>query len=134
MRSLLITTAAAMLIMVADAGAQTRIEQNNKHQTIGLSGLYADTSCSPVDVSGKVVKTDFSDNALTITGFVVERKNGTRQFVNVSIPDGLGSASMSEVYEGLQRLLKPGHSIHGRALACGRQEESSHSNRLTRAG
>jgi hypothetical protein len=84
-----------------------------------LSGLYADQSCSPIDVKGRVVKRDFAGDALTITGFIVERSDGTRQFINVSIPSDLGMAARSMVDDGLQRLLKKGRDVRARALACG---------------
>ena len=109
----------AAQLLVGQAFGQVQFQQNRAGHATELSSLYSDQSCSPIDVKGRVVKRDFADDALTITGFIVERSEGTRQIVNVSIPSDLGMAARSVVYDGLQRLLKEGRDVRARALACG---------------
>ena len=72
-----------------------------------------------IDVSGIVVKREFANDAITVKDFVVERSDGTREIVNVGIPDDLGMAMRSIVFDGLQRLLRPGRSIRATAAGCG---------------
>ena len=61
----------------------------------------------------------FSLGRLTVTGFVVERADGTRQFVNVDMPADLSMSERDAVFDGLQRLLEQGRVVGGRAVSCG---------------
>jgi hypothetical protein len=109
----------AAQLLAGQAFSQVQFQQNRAGQTTELSGLYADQSCSSVDIKGRVVKRDFASDALSITGFVVERRDGTRQFVNVSIPSDLSMVARSVVDDGLQRLLREGREVRASCLACG---------------
>ncbi len=113
-------TAIACCAFAGSAFAQIRFAQNSIGQTTELTGLFRDPSCpSTVDVSGRVVKREFADDAVTVNGFVVERADGTRQFVNVEVPRDLDMATQSIVYDGLQRLLQQDRQIQGQAVGCG---------------
>jgi hypothetical protein len=113
-------TASAIGLLAKQADAEVRFSQNKSNQTISLSGLVdPDANCSLVGIGGRVVKRDFGNDALTITGFVVERADGTRQFVNVDMPANLSMSERDAVFDGLQRLLEQGRVVGGRAVSCG---------------
>lgn len=56
---------------------------------------------------------------VAVRGFVVEHSDGTREVVNVEIPEGLGAAIRGNVLVGLQRLLREGRIVHGLVTLCG---------------
>jgi hypothetical protein len=66
-----------------------------------------------------VVKRQFADDAITVTGFVVEHSDGTREFVNVEVAEDLSMAARGAVITGLQRLLREGRIVHGVVILCG---------------
>lgn len=99
--------------------AEVHFRQNRLHQTIELSGLYADSTCERVPIRGTVVKRQFAQNALDMTGFVYQRPDGTRQFVNVDTYPELDSVTQDIIANGFQRLLKVGRILRGWALECG---------------
>ena len=102
------------------AEADITYKQNKAHQTIALSGLYDDPSCATNwPLNGRVIRREFESDDLTIKGFIIEKGDGTRDYVNVSVPDNLSMAVRSIVDDGLQRLLKPGRVISGQAVLCG---------------
>ncbi len=117
-KSGIIYFATATLLANSAFGA-VQIRQNAKHETTEVSGLFGDSTCSSIGVFGRVVKREFAADALTLTGFVVEHGDGTRQFINVEIPPHLDMTTRESVFDGLQRLLKEGRLVTGRALACG---------------
>jgi hypothetical protein len=108
-----------ILLISTQATAEAHFKQNKLNHTVEKSGLYEDPTCSRQVVSGTVVKREFSNDAITVTGFIFERVDGTRQLVNVDVPSGLNRVSQEIVDDGLQRLLRVGRVIHGRALQCG---------------
>jgi hypothetical protein len=103
----------------ASAHAEVGFKQNRLHQTIELSGLSDDPSCTPRIIRGKVVQRHFASDGLSLDGFVFERTDGSRQYVNVEADTDPGLAMQSIEDNGLQRLLRVGRIIHGHALQCG---------------
>jgi hypothetical protein len=93
--------------------------KENGGQTTEISGLFADPDCSPMKLRGKIVKRNFNENGVTITGFVIEAQNGSRTFVNVDIPDRLDMVTLDYVTHGLQTLLLEGRYAHVGVRACG---------------
>jgi hypothetical protein len=65
------------------------------------------------------VKRDFAPDAVKLTGIVLEAPDGTREFINVSVPDDLNMALRGNVFRGLQALTRTGRKVSGRAFACG---------------
>jgi len=65
------------------------------------------------------VQREFANDAVSLKGFVVERADGTRKFVNVDIPDDLSMMARDAVFDGLQRLLQQGRLVRADAVACG---------------
>jgi hypothetical protein len=94
--------------------------QNEMHQTVELAGLDSDKSCGPSkSLNGKIVKRDFAADELTVTGFVIESSDGTRDEISVLVPENLAHFPDEVIQDGLQRLLKVGRIVRGRALICG---------------
>jgi hypothetical protein len=87
---------------------------------IALSNLFPDNECYPERTSGKIVKRHFRENGLTLSGFVIEGKDGTREFVNVTVDvEKLDAVTRSWVTRGLQILLVEGRSAEITVKACG---------------
>ena len=91
--------------MARPAVAEVRIRQDATYQTIGISGLTnRDASCFTENVSGLIVRRTFDADAMTLKGFVVERADHIRRYVNVFVPPNLDRVTHEAVLTGLQRL------------------------------
>jgi hypothetical protein len=113
---------ASLGAIVSVQAAEIHYRQNNKGEVIEISELYKDSDCgsrTAVPVSGKVVKREFADDAVKISHFVVEHSDGTREIVNVEVPEGLSQTTRGNVLIGLQRLLREGRTVHGLVTLCG---------------
>lgn len=88
---------------------------------VEISGLFSDSLCHPWRVRGTVIKRDFESDGLHLKGFVVENREGARDYVNIELPDPstVGPSDAIAINQGLQVLLKEGRAIEGVALACG---------------
>jgi hypothetical protein len=113
----LLATVTFTALVIGSADAELRFERNG-NDVVGIFDLYSDASCKLRPLHGKVVQRRFEDDAMTIKGFVVEKADGTRDYVNVSLPDeGMFNANLA-IY-GLQRLIRQGRIVQGRVLWCG---------------
>jgi hypothetical protein len=110
--------AIAIIVATSQALGDVRVKQAGGH-TILVSGLYNDSSCTLKKFEGRIIKREFNADAETLSGVVIEHRDGTRDFINVSIPTDLDMATRSAVYDGLQRLTKIGRTVRGQMLACG---------------
>ncbi len=120
LRALAICSAAAIGLMARSAVAEVRIRQDATYQTIGISGLTnRDASCSTENVSGLIVRRTFDADAMTVEGFVVERADHIRRYVNVFVPPNLDRVTHEAVLTGLQRLTWEGRIVVSVAQACG---------------
>jgi hypothetical protein len=87
---------------------------------LSLSNLRPDTDCWGAWTIGNVVKRHFDRGELRLTGFVLEGKDGSRQFINVDVKlDNLDAATRSWVAHGLQTLLAEGRSVEAYMRLCG---------------
>jgi len=94
--------------------------RQSEGEIIELTGLYNEPECRlEALVDGKVIKRQFADNGVVVTGFVLENTDGTREFVNVQISEDLSMAARRIVIPGLQRLVREGRNVHGRVHVCG---------------
>jgi len=94
--------------------------RSDKGEIIELTGLSNEPDCRPeAPVDGKVIKRQFADNGVVVTGFVLENTDGTREFVNVEVSEDLSMAARRIVIRGLQRLVGEGRTVHGRVKLCG---------------
>jgi hypothetical protein len=84
--------------------------------------------CHKAQDEGKVVQRDFDGGGLLIKGFVLEHKDGSRSYMNVSIendfldigsPRYMGWADSGWIYSGLQTLLKEGREVELTVMICG---------------
>jgi hypothetical protein len=83
------------LISTSAAHAELAIKQDAKGQVVSISGLH-DTheGCHPSDMTGVIVKREFREDAMVLSGLVLEAPDGTRSFINViAIPEKLDMAS-----------------------------------------
>jgi hypothetical protein len=113
----LLATVAFTAFVIGSAYAELRFQRNG-NDVVGIFDLYSDASCKLRPLHGKVVQRRFEDDAMTIKGFVVERSDGTRDYVNVSLPDESMFNTNLAIY-GLQRLIRQGRIVQGRVLCCG---------------
>jgi hypothetical protein len=109
---------AAVVLSANAASAEIRYTQNAAHQTTSLSGLDTMPDCTMVSFSGTVAQRTFRDDGVTMSEFVIEKTDGTRQLINVWVDD-VNMALKSIVYDGLQRLIRVGRQVTGQAAACG---------------
>jgi predicted aspartyl protease len=84
---------------------------------IGVAGPH-----SPIE--GKLVKREFSDDGIKLTGVVIESQSGERRFVNIDTFDSLQAdqvnlADRGLIIHGLQTLLRQGANIAGEVQLCG---------------
>jgi hypothetical protein len=131
--SLVITTANAGEIVVPhnDGGwtgnikwtQHIRFNQNSTHQTVSLSGLNDDNTCTTSrHLDGRVIGRTFFQDGTSLKDFVVEHPDGSRD--DISVPGdysvvAVGEFPASVIRDGLQRLTKPARIIHGRVVLCG---------------
>jgi hypothetical protein len=74
---------------------------------VSLSNLSPDADCVGAWSAGKIVQRKVANDGITMTGFVMENSDGSREFINVnSIPIGeVDRATVSWVERGLHTLL-----------------------------
>ena len=108
-----------LLTLVLSANSASVQYKEVGGRTKELFGLFTDKDCSPAAIQGKVVKRDFAKNGVSPSGFVLEKKDGSRTFVNVEIPDDLNMVDLGYVTQGLQTLIREGRYTHGGVRACG---------------
>jgi hypothetical protein len=118
MRSLILLVS----VLVASAShAEMQISQDGRGQVVSISGLYDDPEgCHIFRTDGLIVKREFKDDALTLSGVVLEASDGARSIVNVDIEPGkLGMAAKGNLMHGLQLLTAVGRKASVAAYACG---------------
>jgi hypothetical protein len=109
------------LLSTSAAHAELAIKQDAKGKVVSILGLY-DTpeGCLPSDMTGVIVKREFREDAMVLSGFVLEASDGTRSFINViAIPEKLDMASKGNLIRGLQLFSKVGRSVSTVVYACG---------------
>jgi hypothetical protein len=111
----------SLIAMAYASSAQADIgyKQNKQNQVIELSGLNDDATCTPTPLAGKIISREFEPDNLTVKSFIIENADGTRDDINVFPPDPSGEFMRGILYNGLQRLTKPGRVVRGRAVLCG---------------
>jgi hypothetical protein len=98
--------------------SQYKVDKSGR--VIEVLNLYkVDPACTPFTVTGRVIKTHFAKDAVTVIGFVLEEKSGRRHVVEVQISDDLVSAERQGIMFGLQTLLKERRRAHAGIMACG---------------
>ena len=117
MRTIALALLLATIAMSASAEVKTR--EDAKGRPLEVVGLADPTNCNPFDFDGTIVKRDFAPDAVKLIGIVVEASDGTREFINVSIPEDLNMALRGNVYRALQVLTRTGRRVSGRTFACG---------------
>jgi hypothetical protein len=111
--------ALAMISMATNAFGDPQTKQNSKGITVEVSGIEQQYDCHPGTFDGLIVKREFGHDGVTLNDIVVQNVDGTRSFINVSIPDDMSMALRGGVVDGLQRLSKVGRRARGRIYYCG---------------
>jgi hypothetical protein len=84
--------------------------------------------CHKAQDEGTVAKRDFDGGGLLIKGFVLEHKDGSREYVNVSVdndildissPSFIGLVDSGWIELGLQTLLREGRKVKLNVTICG---------------
>jgi hypothetical protein len=111
------------LSMSAVCGEETgplfKLDQSSR-QVVSITNLYRDETCHRDSLTGKSVKREFAADALRLTGFVIEKRDGSREHINISIDvDRMNMNQRGWVLAGLQSLLREGRSISAVIVRCG---------------
>jgi len=127
----MITPARTILLFVVLIGAPLSLAQatsngpafkvDGKGNVLSLSNLTADLNCLPDRLEGRVVKRSFNDGGLVLQSFVLEYEEGARELINVHVDnlDSAGMATIGNVIQGLQRLIREGRTVDIGAQRCG---------------
>jgi hypothetical protein len=113
---------AAVVAMSGAAQAEPTFQLDaSSTRVVSLSNLYDDPTCTPRRMRGKVAKRQFDDGAISVTGFVIEYPNGSRDFINVGRVDtkNLSLNASGWIVRGLQTLLAEGRVVDAIVGQCG---------------
>ena len=115
----LVLVAAVVAMSGAQAEPTFQLDASSA-RVVSLSNLYDDPTCTPRRMRGKVVKRQFDDGAILVTGFVMENPDGSRDFVNVGVDTkNLSMNARGWIARGLQTLLAEGHVVDAVVKLCG---------------
>jgi hypothetical protein len=114
---------AASLITAAayaqDTAPKYQLDQKQT-RVVQMSSLSPGSDCQPAGLAGRVIKREFDDSALIVTGVVIEKRDGSRDFVAIDLE--LENASMADrewLITGLQTLLQEGKQVSLGVKLCG---------------
>jgi hypothetical protein len=114
---------AASLITAAayaqDTAPKYQLDQKQT-RVVQMSSLSPGSDCQPARLAGRVIKREFDDSALIVTGVVIEKRDGSRDFVAIDLE--LENASMADrewLITGLQTLLQEGKQVSLGVKLCG---------------
>jgi hypothetical protein len=112
---------AAVVAMSGAAQAEPTFQLDaSSTRVVSLSNLYDDPTCTPRRMRGKVVKRQFDDGAVLVSGFVIENPDGSRDFVNVGVDTkNLSMNASGWIVRGLQTLLAEGRVVDAIVKQCG---------------
>jgi hypothetical protein len=121
MAKLVTYLALAIVAIQSSAFAEPRTRENAKGITIEVLNINSAPGdpCNPGEFEGVIVKREFADDAVTLSGITVEHEDGTREIINVEVPSDMNMALRGRVFDGLQRLSKVGRHATGRLFYCG---------------
>jgi hypothetical protein len=110
-RSVITSTTADQPVYYLDKSGST---------VVSLTNLYPDRNCSAGKTVGKIVKREFANDGLKLSGFVIEGPDGSREFINAIVDlDKTDATTKSWVMRGLHTLLTEGRSVEVDIMACG---------------
>lgn len=113
-----------LVIVVSIGGAQAeptfQLDPSGERVVL-ISNLYPPTeTCDPRQLRGRVVDRQFRDDRVTITSFVLEFPDGSRDFINVDTHlKGLTLNASGWIIRGLQTLLAQSHVVDVVVKVCG---------------
>jgi hypothetical protein len=84
-----------------------------------LSNLYNDSTCTVREVRGVVIKRQFEDDRVSVAGLILERRDGSRDFINVDVDHtGLTLNASGWIIRGLETLLTQGRVVDVSVKSC----------------
>ena len=102
-----------------DTAPKYQLDQKQT-SVVQMSSLSPGSDCHPARLAGRVIKREFDDSALIVTGVVIEKRDGSRDFVAIDLE--LENASMADrewLITGLQTLLQEGKQVSLGVKLCG---------------
>jgi hypothetical protein len=86
---------------------------------VSVSNLYNDSTCTPREFRGAVVKRQFEDDRVSVAGFILEFPDGSRDFINVDVDHtGLTLNASGWIIRGLETLLTQGNVVDVTVKSC----------------
>jgi ATP-dependent protease ClpP protease subunit len=70
-------------------------------------------------LSGKVAQTDFGNDGVTIAGFVLEKPDGSREYINVETLSDISISEVKFIMQALHSILRQGQAVTGEMRPCG---------------
>jgi hypothetical protein len=70
-------------------------------------------------LSGKVAQTDFGNDGVTIAGFVLEKPDGSREYINVETLSDIPISEVKFIMQALHSILRQGQAVTGEMRPCG---------------
>jgi hypothetical protein len=102
-----------------DTAPKYQLDQKQT-RVVQMSSLSPGSDCHPAQLAGRVIKREFDNSALIVTGVVIEKRDGSREFVAIDLE--LENASMADrewLITGLQTLLREGKQVSLGVKLCG---------------
>jgi hypothetical protein len=89
--------------------SEPQTTENSKGIIVEVSGIqqHPGDPCALDSFAGGVVKRNFGDDALTLTGITLEDPDGSRFFINVEIPSDMSRALQGRVVQGIIKSRSP---------------------------
>ena len=92
-----------------------------------------------VPIIGNVIKRSYKEDAVTIRGVVIEKRDGERVYINIDtidslVEDSVDMANSRWIIQGINSFLRNGNSIEGSAHVCGGTSDFFYLDSLHLAG
>ena len=109
-------------IVVVSSSAQAKpafeLDSSGKWVVL-LSNLYRDSACTVREFRGVVIKRQFEDDRVSVAGFILERPDGSRDFIYVDVDHtGLTLNASGWIIRGLEKLLTQGRVVDVSVKSC----------------
>ena len=114
----LIAAIVAVGVGSAQAGPTFQLDPTS-NRVVSISNLYIDPRCDAQPFRGTIAKRQFEDDRVTISSFILELPDGSRQFIGVGLDtQGLTLNTSGWVIRGLQTLLTQGNVVDVTVKSC----------------
>lgn len=109
----------AAVLVAGAARGKVAVRQDARNRVVALDRLIpVDPACGLSAISGVVAGRQFAADDFTLSSFIWENTDGSRQYVNVQVPGDMSRALSSKVLSGLQTLLRVGRRFSAVVQSC----------------